>query len=518
MAIIGIDLGTTYSEVAIAYGSYGEISRVEVIRDNNNISGSFLTPSLVKFLPAKTEQENPCVCVGGSLGAGTEEGIIRHIKRSMGSNYKYRTPNGKVVGPEAISALILKYIKRYAEEFLHREVTGAVITVPAYFGDKERKATEQAGRIAGLKVLQLLNEPTAAALALGLDNAVEGKILVYDLGGGTFDVTVMDVHDRTFEVLGTGGDRQLGGEDFTKEIYESLKLDFATKRGYAPNSEEESYNYGIWWDECETAKLKLSRRTTATIRYGIDHSLDYEFTLTRDNFNSMTSSILYKTEARVQELLKEIELTWNDIDGILTVGGATTMPMVQEMLQRISSGKELISGNNPDLDVARGAAIYARHLETGKSNYTLMDFVSQSLGAEVYESPDSDKLINKIIIKRNTPISKAINSEVFYTRRENQMRTEVTVKEGESNDPKYARTIGVATISHPCYEKLHAIEYVYSYDANQLIHVELYDHGKSKEDKRGMKLGEFDINREANLSEKEVQELAKWLLSIEFED
>lgn len=518
MATIGIDLGTTYSEAAIAYASDGKIGRVEVIRDY--ISGSYLTPSLVKFLPAnlsKTEQENPCVCVGGSLGAGTERGIIRCIKRSMGKDFKYTTPNGRVVGPEVISALILKYIKRYVEETLHQEITGAVITVPAYFGDRERKATEQAGRIAGLEVLQLINEPTAAALALGLDNAIEGKILVYDLGGGTFDVSVMDVHDRTFKVLGTDGDKGLGGEDFTKVIYESLKSDLTMKRGYAPNNVEENYNFGVWWDACEMAKRKLSRNKTATIRYGVDHSPDYEFSLTRENFDSKTSHLLYITEVCVNRLLKDKELTWSDIDGILTVGGATAMPMVREMLQRISSGKKLISGNDPDLDVAKGAAIYARHLKTGQSNYTLVDVVSQSLGIEAYEG-DSDKLINSKIIHKNTPISEAVKSGFYRPREENQKFVDLVVKEGESDDPKSARTIGKKSIPLPRYEREPNLECVISYDASQLIHLELYDHGNDKEDERGAKLGEFDIDREANLSEKEVQELAKWLLSVEFED
>ena len=512
MATIGIDLGTTYSEAAIAYASDGKIGRVEVIRDY--ISGSYLTPSLVKFLPvnpAKTEQENLRVCVGGSLGAGTEMGIIRCIKRSMGKDFKYTTPNGRVVGPEVISALILKYIKRYVEETLHQEITGAVITVPAYFGDRERKATEQAGRIAGLEVLQLINEPTAAALALGLDNAIEGKILVYDLGGGTFDVSVMDVHDRTFKVLGTDGDKGLGGEDFTKVIYESLKSDLTMKRGYAPNNVEENYNSGVWWDACEMAKRKLSRNKTATIRYGVDHSPDYEFSLTRENFDSKTSHLLYITEVCVNRLLKDKELTWSDIDGILTVGGATAMPMVREMLQRISSGKKLISGNDPDLDVAKGAAIYARHLKTGQSNYTLVDVVSQSLGVEAYEGENSDKLINAKIIHRNTPISEVVKSGLFKPREENQKYVKVVVKEGESDDPKSARTIGESEITLPHYEGKIRFRYVCSFDASQLIHIEL-------EDEQGLKFGEFDIHREANLSEKEVQELAKWLLSVEFED
>ena len=511
MATIGIDLGTTYSEAAIASGSEGEISGVKVIRDN--IYGNFLTPSLVKFLPvnpAKTEQENLRVCVGGSLGAGTEMGIIRRIKRSMGRDFKYKTPNGKVVGPEAISALILKYIKRYVEETLHEEVTGAVITVPAYFGDRERKATEQAGRIAGLEVLQLINEPTAAALALGLDNAVEGKILVYDLGGGTFDVTVMDVHDRTFKVLGTGGDKELGGEDFTKVIYELLKSDLTMKHGYVPNNEEENYNYGIWWDECDTAKRKLSSYTTATIRYGVDHNPDYKFSLTRESFNRKTSHLLYITENCVIELLKEIELTWDDIDGILTVGGATAMPMVREMLQRISFGKKLISGNDPDFDVAKGAAIYAHHLKTGNSNYTLIDVISQSLGVEAYEG-DSNKIINAKIIHRNTSLSKIVKSNFFTPRNKNQKCVRIVVKEGESNNPKSARTIGIATITLPHYEGEIRFRFVCSFDASQLIHIEL-------EDERGLKFGEFDIHREANLNEKEVQELTKWLPSVEFED
>lgn len=512
MAIIGIDLGTTYSEAAIAVGPDGEIRNVEDIPDY--ISGSCLTPSIVKFLLAssdKTEQRNLRVCVGGLLGAGTEEGIIRHVKRSMGSDQKYRTPNGKMVGPEVISALILKYIKRYAEERLHQEVTGAVITVPAYFGDRERKATEQAGRIAGLEVLQLVNEPTAAALALGLNNTVEGRILVYDLGGGTFDVTVMDVHDRTFEVLGTSGDRELGGKDFTNIIYELLKSDLIIKHGYDLDDEEESYNYGTWWDECEKAKRILSGSTRTTIRYNVSGSSGYTFTLTRDDFNRKTSHLLDITETCVKELLKEIKLTWNDINGILTVGGATAMPMVQKMLQRISCSKELISDHNPDLDVARGAAICARNLERGKSIYTLMDVVSQSLGAEVYKSADSDEFTNEKIIYRNTPISKAVKTKTFSVHVDNSTASLVVVKEGESSNPKHARTIGKATIPHRPFKKGHEIDYVFHLDASQLLHIYLYDHETSE------KLGEFDINRDANLSEKEVQELAEWLLTVDFE-
>lgn len=537
MAFIGIDLGTTFSEAAIAMKEDQQIKTQichGVISHSECISSSVCFP--------RDDDGNKAPLVGDMIDGNyldpkgaPGDTMVKEIKRLMGKRKSaITTPSGKRLEPEAISALILKYVKHCAETDFGESVTDAVITVPAYFGDKERTATKQAGRIAGLNVRALINEPTAAALAFGAHKKLRGRILVYDLGGGTFDVTLMDCLDNNFTIIGTSGDKMLGGHEFTQEIYDFLLSDMKDKYDYVPNNTELRRYESDWWDGCELAKRKLSVRATAAITYVIDGS-PCVTTITRAQFNAMTAPLLRKTQVRIEKLLKDTnkllkdtkktwestdEITWESIDEIIMVGGSTYMAMIPEMLERISGGKKPIR-NEPQLDVVKGAAIYARQLEFGdkamrdtegtSSLITLADVTSKSLGARVYKG-DTDILINSIIIKKNTPIPTE-KSDIFEVRNDGQTSSLVTVLEGESSDPKRCTLIGQGTINRPPYEKGHELEYVYRYDVDQLIHVEVFDHGSGY---KGDKLGEFDIKRNGNLSEQEVQELVQWASCIDF--
>mgnify|MGYP000855712113 CR=1 FL=1 len=522
MAFIGIDLGTTFSEAAIAMKEDQQIKTQichGVISHSECISSSVCFP--------RDDAGNKAPLVGDMIDGNyldpkgaPGDTMVKEIKRLMGRRKSaITTPSGKMLEPEAISALILKYVKHCAETDFGEDVTDAVITVPAYFGDKERTATKQAGRIAGLNVRALLNEPTAAALAFGAHKKLRGRILVYDLGGGTFDVTLMDCLDNKFTIIGTSGDKMLGGHEFTQEIYDFLLSDMKDKYDYVPNNTELRRYESDWWGGCELAKRKLSVRATATITYVIDGS-PCVTTITRAQFNKMTAPLLRKTQVRIAKLLKDTKKTWESINEIIMVGGSTYMAMIPEMLERISGGKKPIR-NEPQLDVVKGAAIYARQLEFGdkamedtegtSSFITLTDVTSKTLGTELYKD-DTDILYNEKMIERNStlPAHGICHPKV---RNSGQTSSLITVLEGESSDPKLCTPIGEGTINRPPYKKGHELEYVYRYDVDQLIHVEVFDHGSGY---KGEKLGEFDIKRNGNLSEQEVQELVQWASCIDF--
>lgn len=522
MAFIGIDLGTTFSEAAIAMKEDQQIKTQichGVISHSECISSSVCFP--------RDDAGNKAPLVGDMIDGNyldpkgaPGDTMVKEIKRLMGRRKSaITTPSGKMLEPEAISALILKYVKHCAETDFGEDVTDAVITVPAYFGDKERTATKQAGRIAGLNVRALLNEPTAAALAFGAHKKLRGRILVYDLGGGTFDVTLMDCLDNKFTIIGTSGDKMLGGHEFTQEIYDFLLSDMKDKYDYVPNNTELRRYESDWWGGCELAKRKLSVRATATITYVIDGS-PCVTTITRAQFNKMTAPLLRKTQVRIAKLLKDTKKTWESINEIIMVGGSTYMAMIPEMLERISGGKKPIR-NEPQLDVVKGAAIYARQLEFGDKAMedtegtspfiTLTDVTSKTLGTELYKD-DTDILYNEKMIERNStlPAHGICHPKV---RNSGQTSSLITVLEGESSDPKLCTPIGEGTINRPPYKKGHELEYVYRYDVDQLIHVEVFDHGSGY---KGEKLGEFDIKRNGNLSEQEVQELVQWASCIDF--
>ncbi|MDR1650833.1 MAG: molecular chaperone DnaK [Synergistaceae bacterium] len=463
--VIGIDLGTTNSCVAVKEGD-----NITVI---SNAEGSRTTPSVVAF----TKEGERLV---GQLAkrqaiVNTDRTVIS-IKRKMGSDHKVRIDD-KAYSPQEISAMILQKLKRDAEEYLGSSVSHAVITCPAYFTDAQRQATKDAGTIAGLEVLRVINEPTAACLAYGADKEGEHKILVFDLGGGTFDVSILDVGDGVFEVLATSGDNMLGGDDWDSKIVDWMQAEF--KRTDGVDLKKDKMAVQRLREAAEKAKVELSSMAETTIslpfitadQNGPKHM---ELTLTRAKFEDLTRDLLEKVVKPTQSALKDAGLSASEIDKILLVGGSTRMPMVQKKVKELL-GHEPTKGINPDECVAIGAAIQGAVLSGEHKDIVLVDVTPLSLGLETMGG------VFTRIIDRNTAIP-ASRSQVFTTAADNQPQVEVHVLQGERAMAADNVTLGKFTLDGipPAPRGIPQIEVTFDIDANGIVNVTAKDKGTGK--------------------------------------
>ena len=463
---IGIDLGTTNSCVAVIEG--GEPVVIA------NAEGSRTTPSVVAF--AKNG-ERLVGQVAKRQAVSNPDNTIASIKRHMGSSHKVNI-SGKEYTPQEISAMILTKLKKDAEAYLGEKVTQAVITVPAYFTDAQRQATKDAGKIAGLDVKRIINEPTAAALSYGVDKENDQKIMVYDLGGGTFDVSIIEMGDGVQEVLATAGNNKLGGDDFDQKIIDWLVQSFRNDNGIDLSGDKTAMQR--LKDEAEKAKIELSGITTAQINIpfitadatGPKH-LDY--TLTRAKFNELTADLVEKTMGPVRQALADSGLSINEIDKVLMVGGSSRIPAVQEAVKGLI-GKEPFKGINPDECVAIGAAIQAGVLTGDVQGLLLLDVTPLSLGVETQGG------VMTKIIDRNTTIPTK-KSQIFSTAADNQTQVEVNVLQGEREFARDNKQLGLFKLDGiaPAMRGVPQIEVTFDIDANGIVNVSAKDLGTGRE-------------------------------------
>ncbi|MDI3500004.1 MAG: molecular chaperone DnaK [Synergistaceae bacterium] len=458
--IIGIDLGTTNSVVAVKEGD-----NITVIP---NVEGSRLTPSVVAFTK---EGERLVGQLAKRQAIINPERTIMSIKRKMGSDYKV-VIDGKAYTPQEISAMILQKLKHDAEEYLGEPVTKAVITTPAYFTDAQRQATKDAGEIAGLEVVRIINEPTAACLAYGVNKEGEHKILVFDLGGGTFDVSILDVGEGVFEVLATSGDNHLGGDDWDQRIVDWMIAEFKKREGVDLSQDRMALQR--LREAAEKAKVELSSMPETTISLPFITATNtgpkhLELTLTRAKFEEMTADLLERVVGPVQRALSDAGLTPNEVDKILLVGGATRMPMVLRKIRELL-GKEPTKGVNPDECVAVGAAIQAAILAGEHKDIVLVDVTPLSLGVETLGG------VFTKIIDRNTaiPVSK---SQVFTTAADNQTQVEIHVLQGERPMAADNVTLGRFVLDGipPAPRGVPQIEVTFNIDVNGILNVTAKD-------------------------------------------
>ncbi|CAM3804314.1 Hsp70 family protein [Smaragdicoccus niigatensis] len=495
---VGIDLGTTYSAVAVLRPT-GE---PEVLINN---AGEEITPSVVMFQDIGGRDEPLVGTMAKHAAAGAPDDVVEFVKRFMGDRaYRFESSSGSAYTAEEISAIILRRLKEDAEFTLGAEVTRAVITVPAYFDDARRKATKDAGEIAGLTVLRVLNEPTAAALSFGLDTSAQGNVLVYDLGGGTFDVTVMRINAGEFEVLGTDGDRNLGGKDFDDRI-----MMFAAQSVQAQGGVDlldDSLLTASLREKAEMAKRSLTTVPT-TMMLVPAGGQTHRIRLDRAEFERITSDLLNRTEDLTTSVLEEAGLRWSDIDHVLLVGGSTRMPMVREMVERLA-GQPVNKSVHPDHAVALGAAIQAAVEDASDVGTTVdlyqgkplvvQDVTSQALGTAAI-NPDTGKLENAIIVPRNTRIPVKCQ-QTFFTTVHEQKIVNVDCNEGDDIDLQYVVKLGEKDIPIPPYPKGSPITVSFAYDIDQTVFVEVFD------DTSGKRLGTFEIDRVANMSGADIEE------------
>ena len=485
--IIGIDLGTTNSAVAVLEGKEAKII--------TNPEGNRTTPSVVSFKDGETQ-----VGEVAKRQAITNPNTISSIKRHMGEEGYKVTVDGKDYTPQEISAMILQYIKDYAESYLGEKVTQAVITVPAYFNDAQRQATKDAGKIAGLKVERIVNEPTAAALAYGLDKTdKDEKILVYDLGGGTFDVSILELGDGVFQVLSTNGDTHLGGDDFDNAIMNWLIENFKKDNGIDLSQDKMAMQR--LKDAAEKAKKDLSGVTSAQISLpfiaaGESGPLHLETTLTRAKFNELTHDLVEKTRIPVQNALKDAGLTNDDIDEVILVGGSTRIPAVKELVKN-ETGHTPNESVNPDEAVALGAAIQGGVITGDVKDVVLLDVTPLSLGIETMGG-----VFTKLIDRYTTiPTSK---SQVFSTAADNQPAVDIHVLQGERPMAADNKTLGRFQLTDiPAAPRgVPQIEVKFDIDKNGIVNVSAKDLGTNKEQK-------ITIKSSSGLSDEEIDRMVK---------
>lgn len=486
--IIGIDLGTTNSCVAVMEG--GEPVVI------TNSEGARTTPSVVSF---QANGERLVGQVAKRQAITNPDKTIMSIKRHMGTDYKVNI-DGKDYTPQEISAMILQKLKADAEAYLGEKVTEAVITVPAYFNDAERQATKDAGRIAGLDVKRIINEPTAASLAYGLDKMDSAhKILVYDLGGGTFDVSILDLGDGVFEVVSTNGDARLGGDDFDQRIIDYIAEDFKAQNGI--DLRQDKMALQRLKEAAEKAKIELSSSTQTLINLpfitadatGPKH---IDMTLTRAKFNELTHDLVERTIDIMKEALKSGNVSLNDIDKVILVGGSTRIPAVQEAVKNFT-GKEPSKGVNPDECVAMGAAIQAGVLTGDVKDVLLLDVTPLTLGIETLGG------VATPLIERNTTIP-ARKSQIFSTAADNQTSVEIHVVQGERQMAADNKTLGRFTLSGiaPAPRGIPQIEVAFDIDANGIVKVSATDKATGKE-------ANITITASTNLSDAEIDKAVK---------
>jgi molecular chaperone DnaK len=488
--VIGIDLGTTNSCVAFMDGKEAVVIA--------NAEGGRTTPSVVGF--SKTGERLIGEAAKRQAITNPDKTIVS-IKRHMGTDYKVDI-DGKKYTPQEISAMILQKLKQDAESYLGEEVTQAVITVPAYFNDSQRQATKDAGKIAGLEVLRIINEPTAAALAYGLDNTDDQKVLVFDLGGGTFDVSILELGDGVFEVLATSGDNQLGGDDFDQVIIDYLIEEFQKENGIDlrkdPNHTQVMQRLK---NEAEKAKKDLSGVLTTTISLpfltadetGPKH---LEVTLTRAKFEELSADLIERTMVPTRQALNDAGLKPEDIDRVLLVGGSTRIPAVQEAIKKLI-GKEPSKGVNPDEVVAMGAAIQGGVLSGDVKDVVLLDVTPLSLGIETLGG------VFTKLIERNTTIPTE-KSQIFSTAADNQTTVDIHVLQGEREMAADNKTLGRFQLTDipPAPRGIPQIEVTFKIDANGIVNV-------SAKDKATGKSQAITIQSSSGLSDEEIERMVK---------